>query len=94
MSRFDVQPQALNVPADQCDRAAAELSAAAQVLARVAAPDTGSLPGTALADELLRRATEQSLALASQATYDAAALRQAAARYCVAELTAAGGPCG
>lgn len=94
MSGFEVVPGSLHLQAAQCDRVAADLTAAAQVLAAVVTPDTGSPFGTALTDRLRQLASEQALALASQAAYDAQALRAASAGYCVAELTAGGGPCG
>lgn len=81
MSRFAVRSEALRVPADDADRLAADLAAAASTVARVACPDTGSPAVTGQLAAVLQVLGGQMQGLSLAASDDARALREVCASY-------------
>ena len=93
MSRFEVEPAGLRLPASDADRVGETLQGVRAHLLSVAGPDTGRAVTTSVLTEVLDGLCDDLGALAQASFGDAVALRFAGARYAAAERTAGGGPC-
>lgn len=89
MSRLEVVPEALLVPAAEHDAAAASLAAAAHAVCSVVVP-TGRPDGDEQAVLTLQRLAAELQALAQDVARDGAAVRAAAATYTVVDRGAMG----